>query len=170
MFLRPWTNVTTAQTVYVKAVNPNYEDSFGNATVTITQKPVTVTANDKSKVYGTDDPTLDAAVSGTLGDDKVDYTLSRAAGEDVGTYAITPAGDASQGNYSVTYVPGTLTITKAPATQNAVTATPYSGTYDAAAHTITASAAQTGSTLYYSKVGGAEATDWNTTAPTCGTC
>jgi hypothetical protein len=105
--------VTTAQTVYVKATNPNYEDSFGQATVTITAKPVTVTANDKSKVYGTADPALDATVSGTIGTDTVAYTLSRAAGENVGTYAITPAGEAAQGNYSVTYAPGTLTITKA---------------------------------------------------------
>ena len=149
----------------MKAVNPNYEDSFGDATVTITQKPVTVTANNKSKIYGTDDPTLDAAVSGTLGDDTVIYTLSRAEGENVGTYTITPTGDASQGNYSVTYVTGTLTIVASD--KNAVTATPYSGVYDAAAHTITASAAQDGSTLYYSKVGGTDATDWSTTAPTC---
>ena len=158
--------MTTAQTVYVKATNPNYVDALGNATVTITQKPVTVTADNKSKVYGTDDPAFTATVEGTLGNDTVVYTLSRAAGENVGAYAITPAGDASQGNYSVTYAAGLLTITKAPAEQNAVTATPYSGVYDAAAHSITASTAQAGSTLYYSKVGGTEATDWNETAPT----
>jgi len=157
-----WTDVTEAQTVYVKATNPNYEDAFGQATVTIIAKPVTVTANNKSKVYGTADPTLDATVSGTLGTDTVAYTVSRAAGEDVGTYTITPAGDASQGNYSVTYATGTLTITKASAELNAVTATAYSGTYDANAHTITASAAQTGSTLYYST----DNATWNTEAPT----
>jgi uncharacterized repeat protein (TIGR02543 family) len=161
-----WTDVTAAQTVYVKATNPNYEDAFGQATVTITQKAVTVTANDKSKIYGADDPALDAKVDGTLGTDTVAYTLSRAAGEDVGTYTITPSGEASQGNYSVTYATGTLEITKASADLNKVTATDYSGTYDASAHTITASAAQTGSTLYYSKTGGAEAKDWSTEAPT----
>ena len=106
-----WTDVTDAQTVYVKATNPNYEDALGQATVTITPKAVTVTANDKSKVYGDDDPALDATVSGTLGTDTVAYTVSRAAGEDVGTYTITPAGDAAQGNYAVTYATGTLTIT-----------------------------------------------------------
>jgi energy-converting hydrogenase Eha subunit F len=155
-----WTDVTAAQTVYVKATNPNYEDSFGHATVTITPKAVTVTANDKSKAFGTADPALDATVAGTLGSDAVVYTLSRETGENVGTYAITPAGDATQGNYSVTYVPGTLTITAAK--DNSVTATPYSGTYDAAAHTITASAAKDGSTLYYST----DNATWNTTAPT----
>jgi uncharacterized repeat protein (TIGR02543 family) len=156
-----WTNITTAKTVYVKAVNPNYEDATGSATVTITAKPVTVTANNKSKVYGTTDPVLDAAVTGTLGSDTVAYTLSRATGENVGTYAITPAGEADQGNYSVTYFPGTLTITKAPAEQNTVTATSYSGIYDAVAHTITASAAQAGSTLYYST----DNATWSTAVP-----
>jgi hypothetical protein len=94
---------------------------------------------------------LTATVSGTIGTDTVAYTLSRAAGENVGTYAITPAGEAAQGNYSVTYAAGTLRSRRHRQTDNAVTATPYSDTYDAAnAHTITASAAQTGSTLYYS--------------------
>jgi uncharacterized protein YjdB len=155
-----WTNVTTAQTVYVKATNPNYEDSFGNATVTITAKPVTVTANDKSKIYNTADPSFDATVIGILGSDTVTYTFSRTTGENVGTYTITPAGEAVQGNYSVTYATGTLTITAA--SDNAVNATAYSGTYDAKAHTITAYATQTGSTLYYST----NNITWNTTAPT----
>jgi hypothetical protein len=105
-----WTDVTAARTVYVKATNPNYEDSYANATVTITLRPVTVTADDKSKVEGTKDPAFTASVNGTIGNDAVTYTLSRAAGETAGTYAITPSGDAIQGNYSVTYVAGTLTI------------------------------------------------------------
>jgi uncharacterized repeat protein (TIGR02543 family) len=161
-----WTDVTEAQTVYVKATNPNYEDSFGSATVTITAKPVKVTAENKSKIYGADDPELTATVAGTLGTDTVTYTLSRAQGENVGTYAITPAGEAVQGNYAVTYVAGSLEITKA--SKNGVNAISYNDVYDANAHTITASATQTGSTLYYSTVAPEKATpdDWNNTAPT----
>jgi len=158
-----WTEVTAAQTVYVKAVNANYEDATASATVTITPKAVTVTANDKSKVYGTKDPALDATVAGTLGTDTVTYTTSRVAGENVGTYTITPAGEATQGNYSVTYATGTLTITKAPAEQNAVTAGDYNKPYDAKAHGITASSAVTdGTTLYYST----DNATWSETAPT----
>ena len=77
----------------------------------IIPKSVTVTANDKTKVFGAEDPKLTAKVDGTLGDDTVEYTLSRKAGEDVGTYPITASGNAEQGNYTVTYVAGTLTIT-----------------------------------------------------------
>ena len=80
-------------------------------TYKITPKSVTVTAEDKTKVFGETDPELTAKVAGTLGNDTVEYTLSRAAGEDVGKYEITVKGDKLQGNYKVTYVAGTLTIT-----------------------------------------------------------
>ena len=80
-------------------------------TYKITPKSVTVTAEDKTKVFGEADPKLTATVAGTLGDDKVDYTLSRKAGEAVGKYTITASGKAEQGNYSVSYVAGKLTIT-----------------------------------------------------------
>lgn len=81
-------------------------------TMTITAKPVTVTANDNSKAYGTQDPTLTATVDGTVGNDTVSYQVSRQSGELVGTYTINVAGDAVQGNYTVTYVPGVFTITE----------------------------------------------------------
>ena len=98
-------------TVKAKAENDNYKTKTVEYTLTVTHKPVTVTANNKSKVYGAEDPELTATVAGTLGDDKVDYTLSREAGENVGKYTITPSGKAEQGNYKVTYVAGTLSIT-----------------------------------------------------------
>ena len=80
-------------------------------TYKITPKSVTVTAEDKTKVFGETDPKLTATVTGTIGKDTVEYTLSRKAGEDVGTYTITPSGKAEQTNYKVSYVAGTLTIT-----------------------------------------------------------
>ena len=80
-------------------------------TYKITPKSVTVTADNKSKVFGETDPKLTAKVAGTLGNDTVEYKLSRAAGEAVGKYEITVKGDKLQGNYTVTYVAGTLKIT-----------------------------------------------------------
>ena len=80
-------------------------------TYKITPKSVTVTANDKTKVFGETDPKLTATVDGTLGNDTVEYTLSRETGEAVGKYEITVKGDKLQGNYTVTYVAGTLKIT-----------------------------------------------------------
>ena len=80
-------------------------------TYKITPKSVTVTADNKSKVFGETDPKLTAKVDGTLGNDTVDYKLSRKDGEAAGKYEITVKGDKLQGNYTVTYVAGTLTIT-----------------------------------------------------------
>ena len=97
--------------VKAKAENKNYKDATVDYTLKVTRKAVTVTADNKSKLFGETDPKLTATVAGTLGDDKVDYTLSRKVGEAAGKYEITVKGDKLQGNYTVTYVAGTLTIT-----------------------------------------------------------
>ena len=104
------TNVGTLN-VTAKAENKNYKDVTVDYTLKVTRKAVTVTADNKSKVFGEKDPELTATVTGTIGKDTVEYTLSRKAGEDVGTYTITPSGKAEQTNYKVTYATGTLTIT-----------------------------------------------------------
>ena len=104
------TNVGTLK-VKAKAENKNYKDVTVDYTLTVTRKAVTVTADNKSKVFGEKDPELTATVAGTLGNDTVEYTLSRETGEAAGKYEITVKGDKLQGNYTVTYVAGKLTIT-----------------------------------------------------------
>lgn len=69
-----------------------------------------VTADDKQKTVGENDPELTATVTGTYGSDTLVYTVTRETGETVGKYDITPSGDAEQGNYTVTYNRGTFTI------------------------------------------------------------
>ena len=105
------TNVGTLN-VTAKAENKNYKDVTVDYTLKVTRKAVTVTADNKSKVFGEKDPELTATVTGTIGKDTVEYTLSRKAGEAAGKYEITVKGDKLQGNYTVTYVAGTLTITR----------------------------------------------------------
>ncbi len=82
-----------------------------NGKLTIKPKEITVTADDKSKTYGADDPDLTATATGLVGKDTVDYTLNRKPGEDVGEYAITVTGDEVQGNYKVSFADGKLVIT-----------------------------------------------------------
>jgi len=96
----------------------NYTFKFLQGYLQVTQKVVTVTADDKEKVYGAADPTLTATVTGLVAaeqsqaDTLIARNLSRTAGEGVGSYAITVTGTASQGNYKVgSWVPGTLYIT-----------------------------------------------------------
>lgn len=145
------TNVSDSKTVKVRVSS---EGKYtGTLTVeeklTITRRPVTVTANSYQKTFGEADPEFTAKVEGTLGNDKVDYTLSRKTGEDVGDYAITPAGEEKQGNYNVTYATGTLTIVAAQRTTE-LSVTSYNGVYDAKKHTITVNGTVAGDKVEYS--------------------
>jgi hypothetical protein len=85
------------------------------ANLTITPRPITVTADAQTKVYGNSDPALTYKItSGSLAfTDTFTGALARAAGESVGTYAITQNTLALNGNYTLTYVGANLTITKA---------------------------------------------------------
>ena len=154
--LKEYTDVTAGTTILVQVMNDNYaEVPKLTGTVTITPKPVTVTANSDSKTYGAADPEFTVTVVGTLGTDKVTYNLSREAGEDVGTYPITASGDAIQGNYNVTYHPGTLTITAATRPEDRqLGVTSYEGVYDANDHTITVDNVLDGDVVEYSYDGG----------------
>ena len=150
------TNVSDSKTVQVRATSEKYTDELtGTEELTITPKPVTVTANSYNKTYGASDPEFTVTVVGTLGTDKVTYNLSREAGEDVGTYPITASGDAIQGNYNVTYHPGTLTITAATRPEDRqLGVTSYEGVYDANEHTITVDNVLDGDVVEYSYDGG----------------
>ena len=154
--LKEYTDVTAGTTILVQVMNDNYaEVPKLTGTVTITPKPVTVTANSDSKTYGAADPEFTVTVVGTLGTDKVTYNLSREAGEGVGTYPITASGDAIQGNYNVTYHPGTLTITAATRPEDRQPGvTSYEGVYDANDHTITVDNVLDGDVVEYSYDGG----------------
>ena len=98
----------------------NYTLSYVGANLTITPKPITVTADAKSKVYGSADPALTYQVtSGALvGTDSFSGTLSRSTGENVGTYSILQGTLTAGTNYTLTYVGANLTITPAPLTIN----------------------------------------------------
>ena len=150
------TNVSDSKTVQVRATSEKYTGELtGTEELTITPKPVTVTANSYNKTYGASDPEFTVTVVGTLGTDKVTYNLSREAGEGVGTYPITASGDAIQGNYNVTYHPGTLTITAATRPEDRQPGvTSYEGVYDANDHTITVDNVLDGDVVEYSYDGG----------------
>ncbi len=96
------------------ALSNNYTLIFQGADFTITPRPVSVTADNKSKVFGEDDPELTYEItSGELAGNGDAFTgaLSRAPGEDVGTYTITQGTLTLGSNYDITFVPGELNIT-----------------------------------------------------------
>lgn len=125
-------------TVTVRATCTNYNPVDSILVLTISRTTVTVKADDKTKVYGDDDPELTWTPTGLLPSDDptvLTVTTTREAGQTVGTYTITPSGEAVQGNYNVVYETGTLTIVKDTVT---VTANAQTKVYGDADETLTA--------------------------------
>jgi len=105
-------------------------------TFTITPAPLTVSANQQSKVYGSADPALTYAVGGFQFSDTaaavLSGSLSRAAGETVGSYAVTRGTLAANSNYTVSFTRNSLSITPAPLTVAASHQTKVYGSSDPA--------------------------------------
>lgn len=99
------------------AVNYTFNTTL-TTTANITRRPVTITADAKSKVYGDSDPTLTWRItSGDLvvADDITGY-LTRDAGENIGNRAVTQGTLSPGSNYNLIYLGANLTITSRPVT------------------------------------------------------
>ncbi len=100
--------VTTAETATICGATVEKEFVISHA-------PVTVTADDKTIVYGSGDPTLTYKTEG-LKDESTKLIVKLEIYPDtleVGNHSITPVGEKIQGNYEITYVPGVLKVEKA---------------------------------------------------------
>jgi len=86
--------------------------STATTTANITARPITLTADAKSKIYGETDPAFTAQVtSGSIiSGDIASGSLNRAVGDNVDTYAINKGSYTYGGNYSETFVSANLTI------------------------------------------------------------
>lgn len=103
--------------------------------VTVDQRPITVTADPQTKVYGSPDPEFTYTYTPTLVfSDAFTGTLSREPGEAVGSYAITQGSLALNDNYDLTYIGNFLEITLLAAD---CTVDPYTITYDGLEHAAT---------------------------------
>lgn len=97
----------------------NYQfTTFVAGTLTVTPAPLAVTADPKSKGYGSTDPALTYIVTGLVSPDTISGALTRLAGEDVGGYAISQGTLSGGANYTISFTGSALTIT--PATLNVV--------------------------------------------------
>ena len=125
-----WTTAPTIQTTATKtsdvgdytikandAVAKNYDLAIADGKLTITPAPLTIKANDMTRLYYSENPTLDYTCNGFVnGDDKstlsVKPNLSTLATltSNVGDYDIEASG-AVNPNYSISYEKGKLSIT-----------------------------------------------------------
>ncbi|MBR5973150.1 MAG: leucine-rich repeat protein [Paludibacteraceae bacterium] len=107
------------------ALAQNYVFEYEDGTLTVNKAPLTMTANDKSMIYGGKVPTLDARYEGLKNGEKQptwnhEPTLTTTANptSKVGTYPIT-ISNADAKNYQLTINKGTMTIDKAELTVRA---------------------------------------------------
>lgn len=103
-------------TATAQITNPNYvlDVSSKTATFTITQRPLTVTAEDKTVTYGDPVPDYIATYEGLLDRDKGKlgtpvFACAYTTTSPVGNYTIEVSGLANS-NYTINYKSGTLTV------------------------------------------------------------
>ena len=112
-------------------VNPNYTISTRFGRLLVNPAPLTIVANDASRLYGAANPIFTAEFTGLVNGDTpssiLDFALTTTAGPNaaaLGRYAITPSGKDS--NYNIKFINGTLTVDPAPLTITAKNEThPY---------------------------------------------
>jgi MBG domain (YGX type)/Bacterial Ig-like domain (group 3)/Dockerin type I domain len=104
------------------AASTDYTISYVDATLAVNPALLTITASDKTKVYGDPLPELTASFAGFVsGDTPASLTTpptlvtTATVSSHVGSYPITVSG-AADADYSISYVAGTLTVTPAPLT------------------------------------------------------
>ncbi|MBZ5523970.1 MAG: DUF11 domain-containing protein [Acidobacteriia bacterium] len=105
----------------------NYTFALLPGTLQINPAPLTVTADNATRLYGDANPVFTGTLVGFKNGDVFTATYSTPAttASPVGTYLIVPLVAASPltSNYTITYVNGTLTITPAPLSVTANSAT-----------------------------------------------
>lgn len=106
----------------------NYAVTIKTAVLTINKAPLTVSANNATRVYGSANPAFTGSISGIKNNDNLtpNPTTTATPATNVGTAVITAGVNDPNGvlgNYAVTANNGTLTITKAPLTVTANNAT-----------------------------------------------
>jgi hypothetical protein len=94
-----------------------YSFTFNPGVLTVTPRPITVTADDLRKLLGQPDPALTFRLSGDglVNGDQLSGSLARDPGEGVGSFAIRQGSLSAGANYSIEFIPGTLTIAPPPA-------------------------------------------------------
>src|SRR6185437_6131514 len=96
---------------------PNYTVSVTNGSLTITPAPLSISANNATRLYGDANPAFTATITGLKNADQITASFTSAdAASPVGSYTIVPAPvdpAGKLGNYTLTLSNGTLTVTPA---------------------------------------------------------
>ncbi len=132
-------NVGSYPTTCSGASDPNYSITYVAGSVSVTPAPVTVTASSDSMVYGGTVPTITPTVDGLQNNQDASVlgtgltcSTNATPTSPIGSYKASCSGG-SDPNYSIEYVTGTTSVTPAPLT---ITASSASMTYGGTPPTI----------------------------------
>ena len=164
-------NVSGSRTIYFVVTNPNYNPYFGSADITILPVPITIQAQSKSWVYDGSEhdwlyyDTVSGEFVGKQGIASVAFDPASRI-QNVGSSVantitgVTLKGNTNAGNYDITKLPGTLSITPAPAPTLKVSDT--TAVYNGQSHSVAIdkSGLPTGTKLYYNRTGGTDLTTY----------
>ncbi len=112
------TNVGTYDITPSGLSSANYAITYAPGTLTVSPAALTVTANNRSMVYGDTLPAFDATYQGFVNGDTagvvsgLGFHTAATSASNVGLYGITPGGATAQ-NYTISYVDGQLSISPA---------------------------------------------------------
>jgi hypothetical protein len=101
----------------------NYNVTYKPGTLTVGKATLTITADNKTRIYGAANPAFTVTYSGFVnGDTPASLTTPATATStatntsNTGNYTISASGAVASSNYTIVYATGTLTITGAPLT------------------------------------------------------
>lgn len=119
----------TLTAAFTPSDSTDYNSVTNNVSLTVSPAPLSVTANNASRPYGTPNPTFTGTITGVVNGDNITatYSCSATTNSPVGTYPIVPAlvdPNDRQTNYTVKLTNGTLTITMAQPLLTWATPTP----------------------------------------------
>lgn len=122
----------------------NYTVTNNTGTLGVNKAPLTITADNKTKEYGSDNPAFTASYSGFVNNETQNMpgvlsappslTSTATATSPISTYPITFVGGVTAPNYSITFVDGTLTVGRAT---SVITLGNLTQTYDGTPKPIT---------------------------------
>ena len=175
------TNVSDSTTVKVRVTSENYVDKLEKSEeLTITKRPVTISAANAEKYYGTEDPafataTMGGQVSGELTNVDLSVIRTNADVNKVGTYEkvltinqTKKELEEANGNYTFTINPGNFEIKTNDQGALKVSAANVEETYDGQSHGVTAVASIEGATIKYKDANGNYTLDESPTRTECG--
>jgi filamentous hemagglutinin family protein len=105
----------------VAARNNNYRATFQSGTLTVRPRPLTIAADNRTRVYGDPNPAFTATFDGLASFDSssvitgLSFSTPATQASGASTFGIFVSSDANS-NYDITYQPGQLTINPAPLT------------------------------------------------------